>query len=92
MSKLRNLRKFILKDDIKSYVNHPPHYQGKTEVIEIIEQATEDLKGIKAVCTGNIVKYIMRHTKKNGVEDLLKARWYLDRLIEEYEKEGNNND
>ena len=33
---------------------------------------------------GNIVKYVTRHRKKNGLEDLLKARDYLDRLIKEY--------
>lgn len=33
---------------------------------------------------GNIVKYVTRHRKKNGLEDLLKARDYLDRLIAEY--------
>ena len=33
---------------------------------------------------GNVVKYVTRHRKKNGLEDLLKARDYLDRLIKEY--------
>tara|TARA_Y100001938_G_C7963512_1_gene365565 strand:- start:521 stop:760 length:240 start_codon:yes stop_codon:yes gene_type:complete len=35
---------------------------------------------------GNIVKYIVRHRDKNGIEDLKKARWYLDRLIKKEEK------
>lgn len=62
-------------------VNQPPHYQGKTEVIEIIEQATADLPGNQAYALGNVIKYVMRHSKKNGVEDLKKAKWYLERAI-----------
>ena len=38
--------------------------------------------GFKEYLQGNILKYIWRHKYKNGVEDLNKARWYLDRLIE----------
>lgn len=68
-------------------VNHPDHYQGKTEVIDIIEQATQGLQGINAVCTGNVIKYVMRFQKKGGVEDLKKAQWYLDKLIGGYENE-----
>lgn len=71
-------------------VNHPSHYQGKNglEVIDVIDNFVGDLQGEKAVCMGNVIKYILRHTKKNGVEDLLKARWYLDRLISYYDEEG----
>lgn len=67
-------------------VNHPAHYQSSTglEVIDAIEAFTEGLEGIDAVCTGNIIKYVSRWKKKNGVEDLQKARWYLDKLIEKY--------
>lgn len=64
-----------------SVVNHPDHYQGKTEVIDIIEQATEGLNGIDAVCVGNVIKYIMRHQKKGGIEDCKKAAWYLNLYI-----------
>ncbi|KPH76114.1 hypothetical protein AFL42_07265 [Oceanobacillus caeni] len=62
-------------------VNNPSHYQGKTEVIEIIEQLTEGMEGKKAYCLGNVVKYIFRHEKKGGIEDLKKASWYLNRVI-----------
>lgn len=63
-------------------VNNPPHYQGKTmEVIDVIKEFTEGLSGIQAVCTANILKYICRWHKKNGLQDLEKARWYLDYLI-----------
>lgn len=67
-------------------INHPPHYcQGGIECIEAIKAATVDLNGIEAVCTGNIIKYLWRWKLKNGVEDLKKARWYLNRLIKEAE-------
>ena len=65
-------------------VNHPEHYmQGGIETIEIIKCITG--KGFNDYCTGNIIKYISRYKYKNGVQDLLKARWYLNRLIEEIE-------
>lgn len=69
-------------------VNHPQHYQSETglETIDVIEAFTFDLKGIEAVCTGNILKYVCRWPQKNGLEDLKKARWYLDRLINHVEK------
>lgn len=67
----------------KESVNHPSHYQGKTEVIEIIEQLTEGMEGKKAFNLGNVIKYIFRHEGKGGVEDLKKAEWYLNRVIEE---------
>ena len=64
-------------------VNHPEHYQTPNglETIDVIEAFTSDLMGIEAVCTGNILKYMCRWKKKNGLEDLKKARWYLDKLI-----------
>lgn len=71
----------------KDNVNHPSHYtQGKFEVIDVIEDATKNLTGIEAVCVGNILKYILRYQYKNGHEDVLKAKWYLNKLIEEFEK------
>lgn len=65
-------------------VNHPPHYQSASglEVINVIEAFTDDLVGMEAVCTANALKYICRWKKKNGVEDLKKAVWYLNKLID----------
>lgn len=65
-------------------VNHPQHYISKTglETIDVIEAFTFDLQGIEAVCTGNVLKYICRWKHKNGVQDLEKAQWYLERLID----------
>ena len=71
-------------------VSHPPHYQSKSglEVLTVIEAFTEDLKGIEAVDTGNIIKYICRWKKKNGLQDLNKAEVYLQHLIKHVEKES----
>lgn len=64
-------------------VNHPPHYnKGGIECIDAIAVATIGLEGLEAVCTANAVKYLWRWKQKNGVEDLKKARWYIDKLIE----------
>lgn len=62
-------------------VHRPAHYQGKVECIDAIEAAVSDLRGITAVCTANIIKYVWRWDRKNRVQDLKKARWYLDKLI-----------
>lgn len=63
-------------------VSHPQHYtHGGIECIDAIEAATHDLVGAEAVLTGQVIKYIWRWKWKNGVEDLQKAKWYLDRLI-----------
>lgn len=67
-------------------INHPAHYcQGGIECIEAIKAATIGLMGMEAVCTANAIKYLWRWKRKNGTEDLRKARWYLDRLIKEVE-------
>ena len=64
-------------------VNHPSHYtQGGIECIDAIECAMTNLDGFEGYCTGNILKYIWRWKYKNGTEDLEKARWYLNRLID----------
>ena len=69
-------------------VNHPPHYQSETglEVIDVIEAFTMDLKGIEATDTGNVIKYICRWKGKNGLQDLEKAKWYLEHLIAHVKK------
>ena len=74
-------------DDTKpDMVNHPAHYNvNGFEVINIVKAFTEGLEGIQAVDTANAIKYILRWHHKNGVEDLKKARWYIDHLIKEIE-------
>lgn len=72
--------------EIKNNVDHPKHYtNGKYECIDIIEDVTKDLTGLEAVCTANVIKYMWRWKLKNGVEDLKKARWYLNKLIDNTE-------
>ena len=63
---------------------NPPHYQqGKIEVIEfILDQKLNYLEG-------NCIKYLCRYKLKNGLEDLKKAQWYLNKLIEQGEGLGN---
>jgi hypothetical protein len=57
-------------------VNSPKHYtQGDMEVITAIEGMGLDYH------QGNVVKYVSRYRYKNGIEDLRKAKWYIDRLI-----------
>ena len=69
---------------VKDNVNHPSHYtQGAIECIDAIKEATKGLFGIEAVCTANIIKYVWRWKFKNGLEDLDKASWYLERLKQE---------
>lgn len=72
-------------------VSHPPHYQAKNgmEVIDVIEAFTAKLTGIEATDTGNIIKYICRWKEKNGIQDLEKARWYINHLINHLEKEND---
>jgi len=72
-------------DEKKESINHPTHYGGQQnpyEAIKIIEAL--DL----GFCLGNTLKYISRAGKKdqaNEIEDLKKARWYLDRQIQNLE-------
>lgn len=70
-------------DSLHDAVNHPEHYQTKDglETIKVIQAFTAGLIGIEAVCTGNVIKYICRWKKKNGLQDLKKAKWYLEYLI-----------
>ena len=72
-------------------VNHPKHYtQGKIECIDAIESAVADLSGLDAVCTANVIKYVWRWKHKNGSQDLRKAQWYLNKLIDLQEAQNGN--
>ena len=67
----------------------PNHYASDKgfEVFDVQEAFIHELKGMAASYWCNIVKYILRFQRKNGVEDLKKAKYYLEKLIEEEEKE-----
>ncbi len=67
-------------------VNSPSHYTyGKIEIIDIVEQVTAAYPTNIVFSIGNALKYICRAPFKNGVEDLKKAVWYLDRAIKKWE-------
>ena len=71
--------------DIQDPVNSPAHYgQGTIEAIEYIEDFLTEEEYI-GYLRGNIAKYMHRWRYKNGVEDLKKAQWYLNKLIETQE-------
>lgn len=67
-------------------VNHPNHYQGKIEVIDYIEEYSKNYPKALIFNFGNVIKYVSRAPRKNGKEDLEKARWYLDRMIEKWDE------
>lgn len=81
------MSKLYESDD--NMVSHPAHYQSKKglEVIDVIEAFTEDLSGIEAVDTANIIKYICRWKGKNGMQDVKKVIWYATHLLNHLEQE-----
>ncbi len=71
-------------------INKPSHYQGRygMESIEILRNFMTD-EQLVGFYLGNSLKYLIRHQKKNGLEDLKKARKNLDWLIEEMEEKND---
>jgi hypothetical protein len=82
---LMKLAKSIVEN--KEKVNHPSHYnQGQIEVIDYIE----DIGMGEDFCAGNAIKYLSRYKyKEKPLEDLQKAKWYVERLISYYENKTN---
>ena len=71
-------------------VNCPKHYcKGGVESIDFVKAAVSNLSGFEAVCVANIIKYAWRYKEKNGLEDVMKARKYLEWLAEEVGKNAN---
>lgn len=67
-------------------VNHPSHYETwNFECIDVMIE-TQGKEAVMDFCIFNAFKYIYRHNNKNGVEDIKKAKWYLDKYIELSEK------
>ena len=60
-------------------VHAPKHYQGEECILAMEAMLTQD--EFRGFLRGNIFKYMWRYKDKNGIEDLRKANWYLDRLI-----------
>lgn len=79
-------KKFSVVDDANAEsdsVNHPSHYnQNGMEVWDVINVFTKDLSGAEAFYAGNVIKYVLRWQHKNGIEDLEKAKMYIDKIIE----------
>ena len=77
-------------DNVVDMVNSPPHYnQTGIECIHAISAATD--KGFKYYLQGNVMKYLWRFDYKDKpLEDLQKAKWYLDKLIEEVMADGES--
>ena len=68
-------------------VNHPTHYEtGKFECIEVMVE-TQGVEAVQDSCICNAFKYLYRHNRKNGVEDVEKAQWYINKYLE---LEGQN--
>tara|TARA_Y100000033_G_scaffold4449_1_gene3712 strand:- start:582 stop:899 length:318 start_codon:yes stop_codon:yes gene_type:complete len=67
---------------VKSNVNHPSHYnQGDIECIDAM-LASAGKEAVQSFCRLSIMKYLWRFEHKNGLEDLEKAKWYMEKLID----------
>lgn len=76
-----------MDENVQDMVNHPQHYtQGGIECIDALKAATVGKRGIEAVCVANVIKYLWRYEKKNGIEDIRKAKFYIERLLKELEE------
>lgn len=70
-------------------VNHPAHYEsGQFECIDVMLE-TQGAEAVKDFCICNAFKYLYRHRRKNGAEDIAKAKWYLEKYLE-IDKEQEN--
>ena len=71
---------------MKEKVNHPDHYNsGKYEVMDVID----DAGFTEGFCLGNALKYILRAKhKENYMEDIKKAQWYLEYIIQRNDDGG----
>ena len=64
-------------------VNNPRHYNLDGWDVEVIDVIKATVTDFESFCHGNIIKYVLRANKKNGIEDLKKAKKYIEMLIEE---------
>ena len=81
--------KFEVLEDDADMVHHPNHYNYKSvECKDIIDVMCEGLNGSEAYYMGAVVKYLYRYPKKNNaIQDLQKAKTYIDMIIEKMESE-----
>lgn len=76
------------KVDTNDLVNHPSHYtQGDIECIDAI-RASMSTSEFLGYLKGNVQKYLWRYDRKdNPIQDLEKAQWYLQKLLEEFKND-----
>ena len=87
--RLEEYMKQRINGELVDNVNNPSHYnQAGIECLDAIAAATDN--GYDYYLQGNIIKYLWRYRYKNGIEDLKKAQFYLDRLIKT--KEGQDDE
>ena len=88
VDKFKNVSNDLENQDM---VNHPQHYRtGKIECIDCISAVVSMYDGEQAYDVGQVVKYLYRApTKMNFMQDLKKAQWYLNRLIEKASETNN---
>lgn len=83
-----NINKDKTIEEVYDNVNKPNHYQlnikgNNIQVIDIIDEVVKDYKQQEAFKIANVIKYVLRASKKNGKEDLKKAKKYIEMLLEE---------
>ena len=77
-------------------VNNPKHYEleidgEKVNTLKMVQAVIRPIEnGVVAAGVKDVLKYVIRAEKKNGLEDYKKARFYLDEIIKELEKELEN--
>ena len=82
VKELENQIDGIIADKPEDVVNHPSHYEtGKFECIDVMVEAL-GTTAVRDFCVCNAFKYIYRHKRKGGDEDIAKANWYLNKFIE----------
>jgi hypothetical protein len=79
---LKDVAPSVNEKPVNDNVNHPSHYEtGSFECIDVMLE-TQGKEAVKNFCSCNAFKYIYRHNNKNGLEDIQKAKWYIDKYIE----------
>lgn len=67
---------------MKDNINHPSHYEtGTIECIDVLVE-TQGIEAVQAFCSCNAIKYLYRWKRKNGIEDIRKAKWYIDKFLD----------
>lgn len=81
-------------DHTKPFDNINPHHyrKGKIECIDAIESATTGKTGFEGALVANIIKYLWRYEEKNGLEDVKKTQWYINKLVQAVQEREENND